>query len=338
MESSGNKRNLFIVFWIVATAVFGWAVSQGHHSFDSPATPFVLILLLGGTALLWWWFPTPEIKTRNPSPPKHRGLFILASVVVVVALFLARTLVGPPLLYAWPILALIILIYLRPTLNRREVAYATMLALIAGAAGLGAQWVWDDFSPIAWALLQVGLVLTGLLAGWAVLRHTGLWQDGIGHSQFLDNGLTPALTHFGQGLLMAMPWALGLILIGGAASSEWVQSWWQPFLAINPGIGEEVWGRIFAVPVLFWLFSRFMNRRRAYLGAMLIINYWFAYLHTSGGFDAVISTVMIGTLYGLPHSVLCLQRDLETAVGFHFWIDFMKFGTALLMNMGLWFS
>ena len=309
---------------------------QGHQSFDSPTTPFVLVGLLVGTVLLWWWFPPPAIETPpDASPPKRRGLYILVSIIVVVALFLARTLVGPPLLFAWPILALIILAYLKPTLDRREGIYATVLALIASIAGLGAQWVWDDFSPIVWALLQVGLVLTGLLAGWAMLRHTGLWQDGIGHSQFLDNGLMPALSRFGQGVLMAMPWALGLILIGGAASSGWVQSWWQPFLAINPGIAEEVWGRIFAVPVLFWLFSRFMNRRRAYLAAMLIMNYWFAYLHTASGFEAIISTVMIGTLYGLPHSVLCLHRDLETAVGFHFWIDFVKFGAVFLMNVGL---
>jgi len=69
---------------------------------------------------------------------------------------------------------------------------------------------------------------------------------------------------------------------------------------------------------------------------MLIMNYWFAYLHTPGGFDAILSTLMIGTLYGLPHSVLCLHHDLETAVGFHFWIDFVKFGSAMLLNMGLW--
>jgi len=331
-----KKRNLFVVFWLLTTAVFGWFVVQGHQSFNSPTTPFVLIGLLIGTALLWWLFPVPAIETSESSPKKRRGLYILAAVIVVVALFLARTLVGPPLLFTWPILAFIILAYLKPTLDRREVVYATVLALITGIAGLGAQWVWDDFSPIAWALLQVGLVLTGLLAGWAMLRHTGLWQAGIGHSQFLDNCLVPAFIHFGQGVLMAMPWALGLILIGGAASSGWVQSWWQPFLAINPGIAEEVWGRIFAVPVLFWLFSRFMNRRRAYLGAMLIMNYWFAYLHTPGGFDAILSTLMIGTLYGLPHSVLCLHHDLETAVGFHFWIDFVKFGSAMLLNMGLW--
>lgn len=45
---------------------------------------------------------------------------------------------------------------------------------------------------------------------------------------------------------------------------------------------------------------------------------------------------MIGTLYGLPVSYLWLRRDLETAIGFHFWQDFVRFSFALLLNAGVW--
>jgi len=64
--------------------------------------------------------------------------------------------------------------------------------------------------------------------------------------------------------------------------------------------------------------------------------YWFAYLHTPGGFEAAVSTVMIGTLFALPTSYLWLRRGLETAIGFHFWLDFVKFAAAYLLNHGLW--
>jgi hypothetical protein len=62
--------------------------------------------------------------------------------------------------------------------------------------------------------------------------------------------------------------------------------------------------------------------------------YWFAYLHTAGGLGAVFSTLMIGTLYTIPISYLWLRRGLEVAIGFHFWLDLVKFVAAYLLNQG----
>jgi hypothetical protein len=134
-----------------------------------------------------------------------------------------------------------------------------------------------------------------------------------------------------------MPWALGLVLVGGADSEEWVQAWWQPLVAIGPGIGEEVWGRVLPVPLMYLLLRKVGRPRIAYLVAMLVISYWFAYLHTPGGLSDVISTIMIGTVFTLPISILCLHRDLEAAMGFHFCMDFARFVAALLLNRGIWF-
>jgi hypothetical protein len=186
--------------------------------------------------------------------------------------------------------------------------------------------------------LQVCLVFTGLLAGWSLLRHTGLWQIGISRSQFLDDGIQSALRSLGYGILISIPWALGIVLIGGVESEQWVQSWWQPFMAINAGVAEEVWGRVLPIPVLFILLRRVFRSKRAYGLALIIMGYWFAYLHTHGGFEGIISTIMIGTLYVLPTTYICFHRNLETAIGFHFFIDFVKFAAALYLNAGFWFG
>ena len=87
------------------------------------------------------------------------------------------------------------------------------------------------------------------------------------------------------------------------------------------------------------LLEHIMKSRMSKLiaAAVVIMAYWFAYLHTPGGLDAVVSTVMIGTLYAIPTSYLWLGRGLETAMGFHFWLDFVKFAAAYLLNQGLWF-
>jgi hypothetical protein len=237
------------------------------------------------------------------------------------------------LLFGLPVVAVAVLASLRPNITKQEVLYAAGLSLVAGIAGLGAQWV--PFHPIVWSVLQVLLVSTGFLAGWTVLRHTGLLEQGIGCSRFLSEGTASALRGFLQGMLIGLPWALSLVAMGGSESETWVRHWWQPLVAINPGVAEEAWGRILLVPLLFLILRRVSSPNKAFVVALVIGGYWFAYLHTSGGGDDLFSTIMIGTLYVLPGSYICLRRDLETAMDFHFWLDFVKFAAAYLLNTGL---
>jgi hypothetical protein len=325
-----RQRTVFLCIWILSTAGLGWLVLQGHHSFGSPATlPALLGLLVCTVALLWWLGGTgsgmPEHAART-----RRGRFLLLVLLAVGLLFPLRTLVGPPLLFVLPVVGLVVLVLLRPRLGWLEVTYALLLALLAGVAGLGAGWV--TIPPFLWAVLQVGLVLAGLLAGWSLLRHTGLWQAGLGRSLYLDGGIGAVLRGFVAGMVIATPWALGLILLGAANEEFWVQAWWQPLIAIQPAIAEEAWGRALLVPLLFLFFRPVARNRLALTAAVVIMAYWFAYLHTPGGLGAVFSTLMIGTLYAIPTSYLWLRRKLEVAIGFHFWLDFIKFVAAYLLN------
>jgi len=117
-----------------------------------------------------------------------------------------------------------------------------------------------------------------------------------------------------------------------------VQAWWQPFVAIQPAIAVEAWGRVLLVPLLFLAFRPMARSRTALTAAVVVMAYWFAYLHTLGSPGAIVSTLLIGTLFAMPTSYLWLRRGLETAIGFHFCLDFVKFTAAYLLNHGLWFS
>jgi len=88
--------------------------------------------------------------------------------------------------------------------------------------------------------------------------------------------------------------------------------------------------------LLFVIFSRVARARTALTVAVVVTAYWFAYLHTPGGVEAIFSTLMTGTLFVLPVSCLWLRRGLETAIGFHFWLDLCKFVAVYLLNQGLW--
>jgi hypothetical protein len=327
------RRYIFFAVWTLTTAIFGWQILERERTFDSPHMWLNLLMLLFCTIALLWWLSYPLRDGSSDVARTKWGWFILIAVIAVCALFALRTVVGPPLLFGLPVVAVAVLASLRPTITKQEVLYALGLSLVAGIAGLGAQWV--SFHPIVWSVLQVLLVSTGLLAGWAVLRHAGLLEQGIGYSRFLSEGTASALRGFLQGMLIGLPWALSLVVMGGSESETWVRHWWQPLLAINPGIAEEAWGRILLVPLLFLILRRVSRPKKAFVAALVIVGYWFAYLHTSGGMDDLFSTIVTGTLYVLPVSYICLYRDLETAIGFHFWLDFVKFTAAYLLNIGL---
>jgi len=330
-----RRRTIFLCIWILITAGLGWLVLQGHNTFGSPATLPALLGLLVCTIALLWRLRGAGSDVPDQVDHTRRGGFVLVMLLAVGLLFSLRTLVGPPLLFALPAIGLIVLLVLRPRLDRQEVTYALLLALVAGIAGLSAGWV--TIPPYLWAGLQVALVLAGLLAGWSIQRTTGLWQANLGRSLAMDGGPGAALRGFAAGMVVATPWALGLVLLGAANETAWVEAWWHPLIAIQPAIAEEAWGRVLLVPLLFLIFRRVARGRVALTTAVVIMAYWFAYLHTTGGLGAVFSTLMIGTLYIVPISFLWLRRGLEVAIGFHFWLDFVKFVAAYLLNQGILF-
>jgi hypothetical protein len=331
------RRNVFVTLWLLATAVFGWQLAQGVHDFDGavlPALPIALAL----TIALIWFLPGPRATQAADEPKTRRGRLLLLSLAALLLLMVISSLVGPPLLYGIMVLAVAVLLWLRQPISRREAAYAAVLAIVAALAALpmtGAK-----FPPPLWAAMQIALVVPCLLAGWGLLRKTGLATAGIGRSLLLSDGWRTALTGAVQGAIIGIPWALLNPLLGGSNNDASITAWWHPFCALQPGIAEEAWGRMLPVPLLVLLLRRYARTPAALTASVLVAGYWFAWLHTNRGFDAssLISTLMIGTLYALPVTYLWLRRGLETAMGFHFWQDFVRWVVAYLINTGVWFS
>ncbi len=327
--SKPERKYLFFATWAIASLFFAWQLRQPPYSFDSRWTVLDLIVMLVCTITLLIWLPSPipsEVKGRQV----HRGWFVLLTIASIVVLFLIPLKAARAALFILPLIAVAVLIVLKQPIDKREALYASGLALLAGVTGLGAGWI-SWISPAAWGGLQFFLVLAGLLAGWAILRHTGLHQEGVGTSRFLLKGMPAAFKAFATGLLISLPWALLNVLMGGANQETWVKEWWQPVLAIQPGISEEAWARLLLVPLLFLLFRRVNQPRAAFTAALFVIAYWFAYIHTSGGLEGIPSAVILGTLFSLPVSYLCFYRDLETAIGWHFAVDFIKFVFAFIL-------
>jgi len=335
MTANNKLLYVFALVWLLAVSGLAWLLAAGQVSFKDDGMWIAFLILIPCNVVLMNLIRNPIREDLADQKTAIGKLFGLIALVVVLFVLLLGVL-GNFLALTFPVIAVVILLLQKESLNKREWMYAFILALIAGIAGLGAEWI-TFITPFQWGLLQVPLALFSFLAGWSILRRTGLLKQGVGQSRFLAEGRLPALRSFLLGILLGTPWALASVVMGSVESSRatGVQSWWQPLVALEPGIAEEAWGRLLFVPLAFLLFRRVSSNRTAFSIALVVMSYLFALVHTSGGgVTMLVSTLIIGTLYILPISVVCLYRDLETAIGFHFWIDFLKYAVALVLFAG----
>lgn len=298
---------------------------QGQRTFSAPWIVAVILALTFYTTVAFLrWLPKPAFDDLSQESQTRPGLFLCTLIGVGGILFLAYWLWGLTVLFALPLIGLIVLVVLRRQMDKREIIYALGLGAIAGIAALAAGI--NFISPAVWAILQLCLVLVGLPAGWSILRQYGLLQTGVGRSRLISDGLVSALISFGQGIVLCFPWMLSAVVLGSSTSGTWVQAWWQPLTALQPAIAEEAWGRMLLIPLVYIVLRRFAKTQTVLTAAIIVVSYAFAYWHTSSNLDWF-TTIMMGTLLVLPLSFLCLYRDLESAIGFHFGYDF---GTALI--------
>jgi hypothetical protein len=223
-----TNKNLLYVFapiWLLANAALAWLLAAGQVPFNDSGMWIALLILIPCNVVLLMLIRNP-IRNDQPGRKTAKGKLLgLIALVVITAVFLLAVL-GEFLSLTFPIVAAVILLLQKQPLDKREWLYAAFLALIAGIAGLGAEWI-TFITPLQWGLLQVPLTVLGFLAGWSILRRSGLLHQGVGRSRFLAEGKLPALRSFLLGILLGTPWALAAVVMGSAGSGRatWVHSW-----------------------------------------------------------------------------------------------------------------
>ncbi len=326
---------MFAVVWLASVAVTGWLIVGDRHLRGESMTNggIALLMLLAANIALFAWLPGAPVRSLPSVASTHTGPLSLAILLIVLALFPAGV-IGPAVLVPVGLAALVTLVLLRENLTRHQILYATVLGVVAAGAGTLDWLVTKNSGDLFFSLVQLPLVLVALLAGWAIARHVGWTAAGIGISRFLSAGAPAALRSFLFGMIVALPWALGNIA-GGLYAGDSFRTFWQPLSALRPGIAEEAWGRVFMIAVIYLVLSRFAKAQPALILAGVIGGLWFAWLHAPLN---PIGTILLAAIYTAPMIVLWLRRDVETAIGFHFSADLVRFMAAYLAFQGLWFS
>ncbi|WP_164730974.1 type II CAAX prenyl endopeptidase Rce1 family protein [Anoxybacter fermentans] len=134
------------------------------------------------------------------------------------------------------------------------------------------------------------------------------------------------------GVIVAIPFALinyiyFRLTLGKA---ECMNIFSAGFLALEPAISEEIVFRFFTMNSLFYLLNGKVEKKYS-----IIISFFFGIIPHSlihfpelwiynipGALFMLISTSL---LFGLPMAFLQYKRNLETAITFHWFIDFIRF-------------
>jgi hypothetical protein len=316
----------FVAVAAVTSLVFAVLLITARHQTETPLTSSLvgILMMVACTVMVVRWLGQPSVENLPGTTTTRLGRFAL----VVTATFLAISalaLFGYVLYAAIFLTGLAALVTLKARPVPREWGYAVVLAALTA---LGA-----SFADGWLAALQFAVVVSALLGGWAIARHTRLFDAGIGVSRFLHDGAWPACRSFLTGAVISIPWALGN-LVFRPFEDDRITRWWEPAAALQPGIGEEAWARVLLIPLLFLLLVRLATPRTALLGAFAAGTFWFALIHT---FNPLIALILWAAQV-VPMGWLWLRRDLETAIGFHFFADFLRFAAAYLFIQGLWFT
>jgi hypothetical protein len=100
--------------------------------------------------------------------------------------------------------------------------------------------------------------------------------------------------------------------------------------ALNPGIAEEVMYRYFILALVLWALRGAANGRVVTAAALFLAVVPHSLNHLPDLFlqNPLMGLMMLtatSLLFGLPMAWLAFKRSLETAVGFHWFIDFVRF-------------
>ncbi|MFX1282863.1 MAG: hypothetical protein ACFFB5_04375 [Promethearchaeota archaeon] len=170
-------------------------------------------------------------------------------------------------------------------------------------------------------------------AGLFLIRKTGFIQVNL-----LDKDFYPALRSLCVGLFLGIPWGLASVsLITFNVGTDFY--WWEPLVAFSRreplaeftlvynflcfGLNEEVWARLFLIPIAYILFRPLDKVEYRCWGAIIFvifvevellypITFWLAVL------PYLLRTVLFRSL---PLFYLFVRRDFETALGFHLMIE-----------------
>lgn len=180
------------------------------------------------------------------------------------------------------------------------------------------------FNAVEVFLIALGAV--GLLKAHDVLRF-----------RLAGNDLAAVGRSLGLGLLLGIPFAILNVLLFVLVDGEQIAMQdilTQAIIALKPAIMEEIAFRLLFMGLAIVVLMKVLPRKIAIVSAVFMAIVFHSALHVSNLVTAnpamALATVSFTSLlFGLPMALLAYKKDIETATGFHWVIDAVRFSLGL---------
>ena len=179
------------------------------------------------------------------------------------------------------------------------------------------------------ALIRGCFSALATLGGLVVMRKSGPFLFRIARGDWRRSGKSLLF-----GLIVGLPLA-GLNVYFLLITEGKSISWQNPLTAIldglQPALMEEVIYRFAFLGLLWLVLQNFQPHKAVWISgivAMLVHNYaHFSDLFVDAPFTAIGMGALMCLLWGLPLTILVIRKDLESAIGFHWIQDILRFMT-----------
>ncbi|MBN2386262.1 MAG: hypothetical protein JXB85_04525 [Anaerolineales bacterium] len=334
IQARDRLTQAFALLWVLAALVLGIGLASNHLPTQAAGA------LLGSAyvlVLIWWYTRSrphaADLPAVPPSESRPRPNYCARLWLILLGTISLTALASFVLRDGWLMflvslpLSVVVLLLWRRFLDRRLVISGLVTLLLLG---LVEQLLGPESS--SGLILPFGVALM-FVAGGLLLRHTCLTRVAL-----LEGNYRQAGRSFLAGCLLALPAALlNVAALRMAAPTDFdllFDRWWESLYALQPGIVEEIWARLFLTTLVYALLRPATNHRpqRALFWSIVVAAFIHGMAHFPGSITSPLEGFSITLTYGLPLALLYVRRDLEQAIAYHFFIDFIRFASFIALH------
>lgn len=215
---------------------------------------------------------------------------------------------------------LTLIVHIR-SLTTRAVVLGLALAILSTIS----HWLHDP--SLSWGLQEGVGVWVCFLAG------VILFEDGAVNSV---PAFQPPLAAIGRSIVLGIFFAIPLSIVNNlyfylnTGPIHWQNVFYSALEALSPAIHEEIIFRFFVLAIVLHLLKGSASPRWAMVIAVFLAVVPHSLNHLPDLFlqNPIMGLVMLtatSLLFGLPMAILQIRKNLETAIAFHWFIDFARF-------------
>jgi len=213
-----------------------------------------------------------------------------------------------------------IIIWRWRSVKLRPTSLGLALAMLSGFSH------WQHDPGLSWSSIE------GLAVWVCYMGGTLLFEQQTGSVSAFEPPLSGLGKSIGLGILFALPLVVvnNLYFYLNAGSVHFQNLFASAFEALSPAIHEEIVFRFFVLALVLRLLQSSASRRWGTVAAIFLavvphsLNH-LPVLFLENPLMGLFLLTATSLLFGLPMALLQIRRNLETAIAFHWFIDFARF-------------